>query len=116
MPAPVEDDTESDDNISYLIEDSETMSESRVESESLEESISEEDEHSPQPVSPAPQPQPLEEPPVPSPLEEPPAPQLPSVSGADLQALIGRLQIDATQSYEGNWLKLEEALKSIILV
>lgn len=108
VPAPVEDDTESDDNISYLIEDSETMSESRVESESLEESISEEDdESSPQPISPAPQPQP------PSPLEEPP---VPSVCGADLQALIGRLQIDATQSYEGNWLKLEEALKSLILV
>ena len=116
-PVPIEDDTESDDNISHVIEDSETMSESPVESESLEESISEEDdESSPQPVPPAPQPQPLEEPPVPSPLEEPPAPQLPSVSGADLQALIGRLQIDATQRYEGNWLKLEEALKSLILV
>ena len=106
VPFEEEDSEEDDDNISHKIEDSETTSESHVESESLEESISEEDdESSPQPVPPAPQPQAL---------EEPPAPLTPSVSGVYLKILIDRLQIDVTQSYEGNWLKLEEALKSLV--
>ena len=111
-PVPVVPVEEDDDNISHTIEDSETTSESHVESESLEESISEEDdESSPQPVPPAPQPQPPI-PQVPVAVEEPP---VPLVTGVDLQALIDRLQIDVTQSYVGgDWLKLEEALTSLV--
>ena len=103
VPAPVEDDTESDSDESA--ECLEFDHESEVASDDSELISEEEDEPSPVAQPPTP------EVPTPTPLEEPPVAM---VSGVDLQALIDRLHIDITQSYVGNWVKLEEILKSLV--
>ena len=109
-PAAADEDSE-DETLSY-----ETDSSSESEGESSEsssvasnssESISDAEDE------PAPQPQPRP-PTPPQPQPEPPAPSTPSVTGAELQALIARLQIDPAQSYQGDWLLLEEILKSLV--
>jgi hypothetical protein len=111
-PAPAEDESEDEEEDEV---ESQTATESDAESVSGSESSdsapsseSSEEEDSP---TPTPTPTPTPEPPAPEP--EAPAPA-PSVSGADLLALLSRLQIDATQNYQGEWLMLEAILKGLV--